>query len=761
VRGSTIGNNLTITAGGGILGGTDETGGNLILSSGISTGTGSSNILFQTYPAASSTSSSDNAAITALTLSATSVINSNPITLLQAATGIGTNQYGGNLTISSGVSTGNAISGINFNVYGAGASGSTPNNSTTALTISSNGQVDVTQGNLLVAGSSYLYFSNSTAQNRIVFNNPGPTNYMTIDEHGTGSNSYIDLGYSSSITGTIGTEVLTVGDNGRVGIGTSTIANALDVNGAASIGYINTAAPTNGLIVNGNVGIGTTVAHESLEEHGNMRIGQAPNTGMTTLNGALTSSATTMTVVSTAGYPTTGTLYVDQEAITYTGVTSTTFTGLTRGSMGTTAASHLTGASVNNFLLSIMYSSSATFFPGYVFMGDGSIANGSNGSSTKIGTSSTAFGASTASGVLSTATGSSATASGKYSTAMGQSTTASGQNSTAMGQFTTAASFLDVAIGHFNVGNTTTIGTNTWVAADPVFEIGIGTSTNVNAMTVLKSGFVGIGTTAPLAPLDIQSTLTSNGTIYGQNLNLTYNSGTSTLVQGQVVNIAATSLGTGGVMYGAKYSAINTSSTAGSTEGASFTAQGNSNASENVYGVSASGSGSGGHVYGVYSSANATGSTVSYLASFYGNPVATGATTNAYVLDASLSALLSGAITNAYGVKLEAPTATLGGTISNYYGLYIATPSAATTNYALYSQGGTTYFGGNVGIGTTAPQATLDVNGYARLALNSSQPVACSGTNQGAVALNHLAQMCACNGSSWIFADSVGGTCSW
>ncbi len=68
---------------------------------------------------------------------------------------------------------------------------------------------------------------------------------------------------------------------------------------------------------------------------------------------------------------------------------------------------------------------------------------------------------------------------------------------------------------------------------------------------------------------------------------------------------------------------------------------------------------------------------------------------------------------------------------------------------------------GQVGIGSTSPQATLDVNGYARLKLQSSQPVACSSTNQGALALNHLAQACACNGTSWIFADSVGAACSW
>jgi len=56
---------------------------------------------------------------------------------------------------------------------------------------------------------------------------------------------------------------------------------------------------------------------------------------------------------------------------------------------------------------------------------------------------------------------------------------------------------------------------------------------------------------------------------------------------------------------------------------------------------------------------------------------------------------------------------------------------------------------------------TLNVNGYARLSLNSSAPVPCSGANQGAIALTHLARMCACNGSRWIFADSTGAVCNW
>lgn len=48
-----------------------------------------------------------------------------------------------------------------------------------------------------------------------------------------------------------------------------------------------------------------------------------------------------MTAASTTGYPSTGTLVVDDEWITYTGTTATTFTGLTRGAYGPTAAEPL------------------------------------------------------------------------------------------------------------------------------------------------------------------------------------------------------------------------------------------------------------------------------------------------------------------------------------------------------------------------------------------------------------------------------------
>ena len=48
----------------------------------------------------------------------------------------------------------------------------------------------------------------------------------------------------------------------------------------------------------------------------------------------------TATVASTAGFPATGVILVESEYMTYTGVTSTSFTGLVRGALGSAAAGH-------------------------------------------------------------------------------------------------------------------------------------------------------------------------------------------------------------------------------------------------------------------------------------------------------------------------------------------------------------------------------------------------------------------------------------
>ncbi len=71
-----------------------------------------------------------------------------------------------------------------------------------------------------------------------------------------------------------------------------------------------------------------------------------PSAPATTLNGAINNSVTTITVGGTAGFSATGTIQIDNEDITYTGTTGTTFTGCVRGAHGTTAASHLNAAPV-------------------------------------------------------------------------------------------------------------------------------------------------------------------------------------------------------------------------------------------------------------------------------------------------------------------------------------------------------------------------------------------------------------------------------
>jgi hypothetical protein len=69
----------------------------------------------------------------------------------------------------------------------------------------------------------------------------------------------------------------------------------------------------------------------------------------TTLNGAIDDIVTTITVVSTAGFPTTGVVKIDNELISFTGTTTTDLTGCTRGVNGTTPVLHLDTAGVEYF----------------------------------------------------------------------------------------------------------------------------------------------------------------------------------------------------------------------------------------------------------------------------------------------------------------------------------------------------------------------------------------------------------------------------
>ncbi len=115
-------------------------------------------------------------------------------------------------------------------------------------------------------------------------------------------------------------------------------------------------------------------------------------------------------------------------------------------------------------------------------------------------------------GAYSFAAGFGTTASQNYTTAWGFFSNASGVASTALGNQTTAKAFGALSIGSLNdfTDNPDPLNIN---ATDRIFQIGNGFGFFPgNAMTVLRNGNVGIGTTAPLFPLDINGRMRLSGT---------------------------------------------------------------------------------------------------------------------------------------------------------------------------------------------------------------------------------------------------------
>ncbi|HEY0004540.1 MAG TPA: hypothetical protein VGB17_06985 [Pyrinomonadaceae bacterium] len=75
---------------------------------------------------------------------------------------------------------------------------------------------------------------------------------------------------------------------------------------------------------------------------------------------SMTSGSAQVTVDSTTSFPATGVLLIDNEQITYTAKTSTTFTGLGRGAFSTTAASHNINTSVRGAIVAAVTNTHAS-----------------------------------------------------------------------------------------------------------------------------------------------------------------------------------------------------------------------------------------------------------------------------------------------------------------------------------------------------------------------------------------------------------------
>jgi hypothetical protein len=155
------------------------------------------------------------------------------------------------------------------------------------------------------------------------------------------------------------------------------------------------------------------------------------------------------------------------------------------------------------------------------------------------------------------------------------------------------------------------------------------------------------------------------------------------------------------------------------------------NTSSTVYSgvLSAENSGTG-SVYGIYAKGISTLSsgtkTWAFGGYYEGMQNGTGTVTNLEGIHAMTSGTGTGAVTNNTPLdvmgKLSAGTTTTArgvyirnfggtGTVTNVYGIYLEQQTKGANTYQIYSVGGKSYFGGDVGIGVTTPTAKLDVAG--------------------------------------------------
>jgi hypothetical protein len=79
----------------------------------------------------------------------------------------------------------------------------------------------------------------------------------------------------------------------------------------------------------------------------------APTVTYSPLSSAISSSATTIPVTSTASFPAQGRIVVDRESMDYAAISGNSFIGVTRGVDGTLASSHASGASVGEYQCSL------------------------------------------------------------------------------------------------------------------------------------------------------------------------------------------------------------------------------------------------------------------------------------------------------------------------------------------------------------------------------------------------------------------------
>ena len=173
---------------------------------------------------------------------------------------------------------------------------------------------------------------------------------VTHASHGAQAGDFVTYSGAVSLGGVITAAVLnteyrvtSVVSPGSYQITATVAANASDTtDGGASV------------VAQYQIGIGLSVtgAASGWGAGGWSGIPSGSSAAVSTLNGNITNSASSIVLVASSAFSATGTVVIGSESITYTGNAANTLTGCVRGADGTTAVAHLSGATVTQVLAS-------------------------------------------------------------------------------------------------------------------------------------------------------------------------------------------------------------------------------------------------------------------------------------------------------------------------------------------------------------------------------------------------------------------------
>lgn len=294
-------------------------------------------------------------------------------------------------------------------------------------------------------------------------------------------------------------------------------------------------------------------------------------------------------------------------------------------------------------------------------------------------------------------------------------------------QFNNSASTLKGSIGFSNASNLMQLGTTS--TQDLRFL-----TNSLERVRIDSSGTVGIGTTSPGSTLDVVSNLVSaSGTDLGVRIRPTVNSSGTAGYTALLVNATETAVGSGAKnlldLQNGGVSNFRVTSAGVVTVGTSVSLNGGAT-TLGLNGLTVS-------------AGNTTGTGVS---------VGGASWTSGNLLSGSTA---SNAFTG--NIFRGVYSGTGSGTAAN---LSITNASASGTVLVVSNSGtghAATFAGGNVGIGTTTPQSTLQINGYVQLALTSGAPAGTdcdAATEYGRMRVDATAgvsRLYICTADGWIF----------